>query len=105
MSGGPVVFACLGCGHDVHGSAIDHEYRSTVPAGVTHILTARSLSGERLNPVTYGSPTFRYAYGLPDVEARQARAAKDGAEVDVTPVTRRTFSEIAPKAQEVSTSS
>jgi hypothetical protein len=83
MSGGPVVFACLGCGHDVHGSAIDHEYRTQVPAGVTHILTARSLSGERLNPLTYGSPTFRYAYGPADVEARMERAAKDGAEVDV----------------------
>ena len=103
LSGGPVVFACLGCGHDVHGSAIDHEYRSAVPAGVTHILTARSPTGWRLNPLTYGSETFRFAYGLPDVEARLERAAKDGVDVDVTPVTCRAFQqETAPEAQEAS---
>ena len=27
LDGGPVVFWCTGCGHDVHGSAIDREYQ------------------------------------------------------------------------------
>ncbi len=25
LNGGPVIFTCTGCGHDVHGSAIDRE--------------------------------------------------------------------------------
>lgn len=28
LEGGPVIFRCTGCGHDVHGSVIDREYIS-----------------------------------------------------------------------------
>jgi hypothetical protein len=28
LTGGPVIFSCPGCGRGVHGSLIDHEYRS-----------------------------------------------------------------------------
>jgi hypothetical protein len=28
LTGGPVIFNCPGCGRDVHGSTVDHEFRS-----------------------------------------------------------------------------
>ena len=53
----------------------------------THALSARSRSGQRLNPLTWGSPTFRTAYGEADVGARLARAARDpDIEVSVRPL-------------------
>jgi hypothetical protein len=31
MDGGPVVFWCTGCGHDVHGSTVSREYPRPLP--------------------------------------------------------------------------
>lgn len=28
LEGGPVIYVCTGCRHDVHGSTINREYRS-----------------------------------------------------------------------------
>ena len=49
----------------------------------THILTVRSLSGKRINPVTLGSSTFCTCYGQTDLDARLAAAAKDP-DIDVS---------------------
>jgi hypothetical protein len=42
----------------------------------THILTVRSKSGQRINPVTFGSSTFCTCYGLVDLAVRLAKAAR-----------------------------
>jgi hypothetical protein len=42
----------------------------------THTLTVTSRSGQRINPVTYGSPSFRTCYGLVDLAVRLALIAK-----------------------------
>lgn len=36
LEGGPVVYRCTGCGHDVHGSVIDREYRPTTSPVAGH---------------------------------------------------------------------
>ncbi len=52
----------------------------------THTLTVTSRSGKRVNPVTYGSPTFRTVYGLVDLAVRLALVARDpDLEVTVEP--------------------
>ena len=49
----------------------------------THILTVRSRSGRRINPLTLGSSDFCTCYGLVDLAARLAKAAKDP-DIEVT---------------------
>jgi hypothetical protein len=52
----------------------------------THTLTVTSRSGQRVNPVTFGSPAFRTAYGLVDLAVRLALVASDpDLEVTVEP--------------------
>lgn len=43
----------------------------------THTLTVTSKSGKRINPLTFGSPEFRKAYGLVDLAMRLSRIGSD----------------------------
>jgi hypothetical protein len=43
----------------------------------THVLTVTSKSGRKINPVTFGSPEFRNAYGLVDLAVRLSRIGAD----------------------------
>jgi hypothetical protein len=43
----------------------------------THIVTVASKSGQRLNPLTYGSEAWRTCYGQADIDDRLAAAAKN----------------------------
>jgi len=46
-------------------------------AAPTHRVTVTSRSGQRVNPLTYGSPGWRQCYGLADLGDRLAAASRD----------------------------
>jgi hypothetical protein len=67
LDGGPVVFWCSACRHDVHGSVLD----------VSHMVEVTSKTGQRINPLTLGSAAFRTCYGRADLDDRLSAVAAD----------------------------
>lgn len=53
LEGGPVIYVCTGCGHDVHGSVIDREYQPTTSpvAGRCRAQVPVSRHGQTLSAV------------------------------------------------------